>query len=99
MQFMVLGYDGTDEQALERRLAAREKHLGLAAQMAEQGEILYAAAIQDDAGKMIGSMIICEFPSRADLDQWLKAEPYVTGNVWQKLEIKGCQVAPFCKKN
>jgi uncharacterized protein YciI len=96
MQFLVVAYDGTDAGALERRLKAREAHLKSAQEMYDNGKWLYAAAILNDDGKMIGSMIVCEFPSRDELDQWLKEEPYVAGNVWQKIEVNRAQVAPFC---
>ena len=99
MQFIVLGYDGTDDKALDRRLAAREAHLKLAKEMFGDGKWLYAAAILDDGGKMIGSMIVCDFPSRNDLEgQWLKSEPYVIGRVWQGIEVNRAQVASFCAK-
>jgi len=99
MQFIVLGYDGTDDKALERRLAAREAHLKLAKEMFGDEKWLYAAAILDDSGKMIGSMIVCDFPSRHELEeQWLIGEPYVIGRVWQRIEVNRAQVAPFCAK-
>ena len=96
MQFIVIGYDGADEKALERRLAVREAHLKSAKEMFDSGKWLYAAGILDDDGKMIGSMIVCEFPSRDDLEEWLKAEPYVVGNVWKQINVNRAQVAPFC---
>lgn len=97
MQFIVLGYDGTDEKALERRLAAREEHLQLAGKMYEEGKWLYAAAILSDDGVMCGSMIVCEFPSRDSLEkEWLDQEPYIKGKVWEKVEVRRAQVAPFC---
>ncbi len=96
MQFIVLGYDGTDEGALDRRLAVRDPHLQGAKQMYENGQWLYAAALLDDNEKMIGSMIVCDFPSREDLDkQWLNTEPYITGKVWEKVEISRAMVPPF----
>ena len=98
MQFMVLGYDGLDEGAPARRLAVREAHLGLAEARFEQGEFLYACAILDEEGRMRGSMIVCEFPSRPELDHWLKTEPYVIGNVWKKIEVLAVRVAPFCAR-
>jgi len=99
MQFIVLGYDGTDDKALDRRLAARESHLKLAQEMYGAGKWLYAAAILGDEGTMVGSLIVCDFPSRQDLeDQWLKREPYVIGRVWHRIEINRGQVAPFCAK-
>jgi uncharacterized protein YciI len=96
MQFLVVAYDGTDAGALERRLKVREAHLKSAQEMYDNGKWLYATAILNDDGKMIGSMIVCEFPSRDELEQWLKEEPYVVGNVWQKIEVNRAQVAPFC---
>ncbi|MGE5225044.1 MAG: YciI family protein [Omnitrophica WOR_2 bacterium] len=96
MQFLVLGYDGADEGAPARRMAKREKHIQQLRERYEQGIFLYGAAILDDAGKMTGSMIVCEFPSREALEeQWLKDEPYVIGEVWKRIEISRAQVPAF----
>ena len=97
MQFIVIAYDDTDEGALKRRLAAREDHLKAAKEMFDSGKWLYAAGILNDDGVMIGSMVVCEFPTRDELEQqWLKEEPYIIGNVWKKIDIYRAQVAPFC---
>ncbi|MBF0376226.1 MAG: hypothetical protein HQK72_01970 [Desulfamplus sp.] len=99
MQFIVIGYDGTDEYALERRMAAREAHLKVASEMSSHGKWLYAAAILNDNGNMCGSMIVCEFDSIEELKaKWLNSEPYVVGNVWEKIEIKQAKVAPSFAK-
>ena len=96
MQFIVTGYDGTDDKALDRRMAAREAHLAMAGKMHEAGRWLYAAAILNKQGTMTGSMIVCEFDSREALEEeWLNKEPYVLGKVWEKIEITGAKVAPF----
>lgn len=94
MQFLVTGYDGKDEGALERRLAARDAHLKLVEEMVEKGKYLYATAILDENEKMIGSVLVVEFSSRTELDEWLKIEPYVSGNVWQQIDVKPCKVPP-----
>lgn len=99
MQFLITGYDGKDEGALERRLAVREQHLKLTEKMFNEGKHLYGGALLDESGKMIGSVIISEFPSRAELDEYLKVEPYITGNVWQQVEIKPYQVAPIFRNS
>ena len=97
MQFIVTAYDGTDGDAPSRRLAAREAHLRFGGELYAAGQWLYGAAILDDDGRMIGSMIVCEFPSREEMErQWLSREPYVTGKVWQKIDIRRAKVAPFC---
>lgn len=99
MQYILIGYDGRDEQALERRMAVREAHLTNARQMFEKGELWYAAGILNETGKMIGSMMLCDFPSRQEMEaRWLRNEPYILGKVWEKIEINRAQVAPFCLK-
>jgi len=97
MQFVLVAYDGTDEGAAERRLAVRAEHLRLGKELHETGKWLYAAGILDDAGKMIGSMIVCDFLSREEMERrWLSREPYIIGKVWQKIDIRRAQVASFC---
>lgn len=95
MQYIVTAYDGTDEQAMDRRLMARDEHLKSIEKRFKQGYHLYGVAILDDEGKMIGSMMVVDYPSREELDNWLKVEPYVVGKVWQTVDIKPCRVAPI----
>lgn len=95
MQFLVIAYDGKDEKAMDRRMAARAAHLTGVEKMKAEGKVLYGVAILDTQEKMTGSVMVVEFPSRADLDSWLKVEPYVTGNVWQKIDILPCRVPPL----
>lgn len=97
MQFIVTGYDGTDENAQARRMAIRDTHMALAKQMKDKGELLYAAALVDETDKMTGSVMIMEFDDRAALEVWLKVEPYITGDVWKTVDIKPCKVPAFLK--
>ena len=92
-QFLILAYDGNDADAGARRRAARGIHFEGIKPMVERGELRAAGAILDDAGNMVGSAIFAEFPSRAELDAWLKREPYVTQGVWQRIEIKPFRLA------
>jgi uncharacterized protein YciI len=99
MQFIVTGYDGDDDNAPQRRMDARSAHITNLEKLYKQGSILYAAAITDDAGKMIGSMVVAEYDSEAALkEKWLDNEAYVVQDVWKKIEIKSARVAGFCKK-
>jgi len=95
VQFIVTGYDGSDAGALERRTAVRDAHLVGATAMKEAGQLLFGTAILDDDDKMIGSIMVVEYPDRAAVDAWLKVEPYVKGDVWRKIEIAPCRVAPM----
>lgn len=96
MQFLVLGYDGDDAAAMDRRLAVREAHLKSFKERVERGEFLFGSAILDDAGKMIGSLTVCEFESREAMQtQWLDSEPYILGDVWRRVEIHRGMVPAF----
>lgn len=79
MQFMLIAYDGTDEGALDRRLAAREAHIALGDELVAEGHMLFGTAILDDKDRMIGSMIVLEYPSRAELDAWLGSSHMSSG--------------------
>ena len=94
MEYLIVAYDGTDEGAAERRLAARPAHLELAGKLTADGTLLYGAAILNDSGMSIGSIMVCDFPSRAQLDAWLAVESYVTGKVWQKIDVHPCKPGP-----
>ena len=94
MQFLIIGRDGSDAEALNRRLAVREAHLALGDKMRDAGKMLYGAAILSDDEKMIGSILLCDFNSREELDQWLEEEPYVQGDVWREVEVKRIKVGP-----
>lgn len=94
MQFLVLGYDGDDAEALDRRMKVRPDHLALANDMSDRGEMLVGFAILDDDGKMIGSAIVVNMADRAAVDAWLAVEPYITGDVWRRHEVTRCQVSP-----
>lgn len=95
MQFVITAYDGKDDKALERRLAAREDHLKLVEKLFNEKRYLYGAAILDDNENMIGSCVVVDFPSREGVEEYLKQEPYVKGNVWQEIDVKPCRVAPI----
>jgi len=88
MQFLLLGYDGTDPGASQRRLDSRTQHLERIAVMKKKGEFLFGGAMLDEKGQMKGSMVVYEFPDRESLDRCLKDEPYILNGVWQKVEIR-----------
>ncbi|MES2906687.1 MAG: YciI family protein [Pseudomonadota bacterium] len=94
MQFAVTAYDGADADALQRRIAAREAHLALGDQMIAAGQLLFATALLNAESQMCGSIMMVDFESRTALEEWLKIEPYVTGQVWQKIDVVPCKVGP-----
>ena len=80
MQFIVKAYDG--EGMLEKRMAVRPRHLEGMNKLGKY--IICAGGLLDDAGKMKGSVLVLEFDSRAELDDYLASEPYITEGVWEK---------------
>ncbi len=93
MQFVVIAYDGTDAGAPDRRLAARPAHLETARRMKAEGTLLTGGAILDDQDTMIGSVLFVDFPTPSELDAWLQSDPYVTGDVWRKVDARPFRVA------
>ncbi len=94
MQFLVIGRDGTDPEALNRRQAARPEHITLGDRYRAEGKHLLAVAMLNAEGKMAGSVLLVDFANRAELDAWLAEEPYVLGKVWETIEVTPCQVGP-----
>jgi uncharacterized protein YciI len=94
MQWLIVARDGEDDGAMGRRLAARPAHLENAARLQARGHLLVDGALVDDAGEMIGSACVAQFATRAELAEWLRTDPYVTGGVWQDIEVMPYRVAP-----
>jgi uncharacterized protein len=95
MQFLVTGYDDKDAGAMERRLSVRDAHMKLVDSMKNEGKHLYAAALLDENERTTTPMLIVDFPTRDALDEWLKIEPYVVGDVWRRIETTPCKVPPM----
>ncbi|CDS11882.1 hypothetical protein LRAMOSA04078 [Lichtheimia ramosa] len=87
-QFLVVIRDYTDEGALERRMAARPKHLEMA-EKSYPNYIVCGGAIFDshENRKMVGSAMICLAESEEELREKIAQDPYVTGKVWEKWDI------------
>lgn len=92
MHFIVIAKDGTDERAPERRQAAREAHL--ANINASIKHMVTAGATFDAEGRVDGSLLVVDFPSRNDLVEWLQTDPYVVQSVWQDIVIQTFRPAP-----
>jgi uncharacterized protein len=92
-QYIVYGWDGKDDNALERRMNARPAHFDNARKWKESGNYVLGGAMLNEEGKMIGSTMVMQFETKEELQQWLDTEPYVTGNVWENVDIRPFKVA------
>jgi uncharacterized protein YciI len=91
MNQIVIARDGDDPEAKARRAAVRPTHLERIRPFVEAGNILVGAAILDDEGNMVGSVLLTDFESREGFDAWLDNDPYVTGGVWKRIEVRPCR--------
>jgi len=88
MQFIIKAYDG--KNVLDKRMEVRPRHLEGMAKLGKQ--VVCAGGLLDDEGRMKGSVLVMEFPDRAALDEYLKAEPYVVEGVWETVEAEPMNV-------
>ena len=88
MQFIITAHDGAN--MLEKRMAVRPRHLENLGRI--NGRVICAGGLLDSAGKMKGSVMIMEFDSRDELDQYLNSEPYIIEHVWEKVEVEPINV-------
>ncbi len=89
MEYLIVAYDKKD--AFDKRMSVRDEHVKGAKELINKGKILKAGAIMSD-GKMIGSSLFVDFKTKAELDEWLKNEPYVKNGVWDMEKIQIIEV-------
>jgi uncharacterized protein YciI len=92
-QYLVTGYDYTDDGALQRRMDVRPHHLDGARALKESGNYIEGGAILNDDGNMIGSVMIMQFETEEALEAWKQNEPYITQKVWESVDVKPFKVA------
>jgi uncharacterized protein YciI len=92
-QYLILADDYKDAYAIDRRLAVREAHLARMSVEKAKGNFVTGGAKLDDEGKMIGSMLVINAATEDDARQWVQADPYITGKVWEKVEFLPFKVA------
>jgi hypothetical protein len=92
-QYVIIAYDGIDSDALERRNKVRPFHLAGAKKLKENNQFITGGAILNDDDQMTGSVMIVQFETEEEFNQWYKNEPYIKEGVWQKIEVKPFRVA------
>ena len=92
-QYLVIAHDGNDGEALARRMEWRPKHFERARALKATGNFVIGGAILNEDQQMTGSMMVVQFQRAEVLQEWLKDEPYVVGEVWKTIEVKPFKVA------
>lgn len=89
MKFVIRAIDG--EGKLEKRMEVRPRHFEGMDRMKEH--LVCAGGLLDDAGNLKGSLLVMDFQSRQELDEYLGHEIYVVEHVWEQITIDQMNVA------
>lgn len=95
MGYAIIAWDGGDPDAPARRLAARDRHLGVINEWAADGRLALGVPLFTPDWRAAGSLMVLEVPDRAGLDAYLAAEPFNEGAVWQRVDIHPFRIAPL----
>ena len=92
-QFLILAEDYKDADALSRRLSVREAHLNRMRAEKAEGRFVIGGAKLNEQGNMHGSMLIVQLENEDAVKQWVQEDPYLTGKVWEHINIFPFRVA------
>ncbi len=87
-QYVLTAYDHTDAEALQRRMNVRPHHLDGVHELKANGNYIAGGAILDHQGKMVGSVMMVQFETDEQMEAWKNNDPYVTGGVWETIDVK-----------
>lgn len=92
MLYAIISED--QENSLQRRLQARPAHLERLKTLQDEGRLVIAgphpAIDSEDPGPegFTGSLVVAEFPSFEEAQQWASADPYMNADVYKKVIVK-----------
>ncbi|MCR4304926.1 MAG: YciI family protein [Gallionella sp.] len=92
MWYAIMGQDVPN--SLDQRLAARPAHVARLQILQGEGRLLLAGpfpavdAVDPGAAGYTGSLIVAEFASLTDAQDWAKADPYVAAGVYADVLVK-----------
>jgi len=92
MYYAIIGTDVDD--SLEKRLAARASHLERLEKLLQQGRLLTAGpfptvdSVDPGPAGFSGSLIVAEFESLHEAENWAKADPYLEAGVYKDIVVK-----------
>jgi len=92
MLYAFISHDIPD--TLDKRLAARPDHLQRLHQLRDEGRLILAgphpAIDSEDPGPagFTGSLVVAEFDSLEEAQNWADADPYVSAGVYSQVIVK-----------
>lgn len=92
MYYAIIAEDHAN--SLEARKQARPAHLARLQELQNQGRLLLAGphpaidSVDPGAAGFTGSLVIAEFPSLHDAQQWAGNDPYQSAGVYKAITVK-----------
>jgi len=92
MWYVIIGEDTPN--SLEKRMAARPRHIERLNALLEQNRLLVAgptpAIDSEDPGTagFTGSIIVAEFATLQEAQNWANADPYIEDGVYKSVSVK-----------
>ena len=92
MWYVIIGQDY--DNSLGSRLSVRDQHLARLNELKDQGRLFVAgpcpAIDNEDPGEagFTGSVIIADFESLEQAQQWADQDPYIEAGVYEKVLVK-----------
>ena len=92
MNYAIISQDV--ENSLERRKQSRPAHLARLEKLQKEGRLLLAgphpAIDTNDPGEagFSGSLVVAEFESLTDAQQWADSDPYMLAGVYEMVMVK-----------
>ncbi|MDC0011373.1 YciI family protein [Porticoccaceae bacterium] len=92
MWYAIISEDS--ENSLAQRLAARPAHLQRLQELKDDGRLFVAGphpaidSLEPGEAGFTGSLVIAEFPSLIQAQQWADADPYVAAGVYRQVTVK-----------
>ena len=86
--FVIIGHDVADSH--DKRQATRPEHIKRIQQLQESGRLVIAGPTPITHGEpnMSGSVIIAQFESIDEAQNWVNDEPYLREGVYSHVDIK-----------
>jgi uncharacterized protein YciI len=81
MTFVIIGYDSPEGEA--KRKVHRAAHLSNLEPLDQEGRVILAGPLTDKAG----SLMVLEFDTQADAEQFARSDPYTVHGVFEQVEI------------
>jgi uncharacterized protein len=81
MKFAIIGYDSPQGEA--KRKLHRAAHLANLEALDRQGQVVLAGPLTDKTG----SLLVLEFETREEAEDFVRHDPYVVYGVFERVEI------------